>query len=799
MLRNYLAAALRNLARNRLYAAINVAGLSIGFAAVLLIGLFVRHETTFDRFIPGYERIYRISSAVNFAGNGSTAQEDVRDSIPVEMKNDFPQIQSIARIRRPFQGVSVRHGDVEAIEQRFYFADPNFFEVMPLPAHAGDLKTALDRPDGLVITRKMARLYFGSDNPIGETLEVERQRTLTVTAVLEDLPSNTHLNTEMIASNKRKGGADPGPGPRTYAYLRLKPGVSADEMRRLLVDFVDRHSPQPPTGKASDAFSIPLVPVGEIHLRPPGTFTMTPAGEPRTIRAIAVTGALILLLAIINFVNLKTARAARRAVEVGVRKVCGARRADLMVQFMGESLIYATFAMLVAMALVELLLLPRLNALLDRSIVFDYWQLPMLVSILALVLLVGTLAGVYPALVLSAFRPAAVLKGSGAPVPGSGKVRQMLVVVQFAILIGLMLATAIVYRQTAFGLQQGLRFDKDQLLAVATGHCEKTSFRTAVENLPGVRGSACSTDILNNFGAGQFFGPDGREVPLQFSQVGAGMFELLGLEPVAGRFFVRDRPDDAAPGRRPYPPGVVYRAVINQAASRLLGFASPAEAIGKTFSVPAGERHEIIGVVPDFSRDTVRSSIEPMFYENSPEIFSQLNVKLHGASVPETLRAIDGLWNRQAGSSRPIDRRFFDEYVQDLYSGLIRQSAIFTGFSTVALLLAGLGLFGLAGFTVERRTKEIGIRKAMGAEAVDVTRLLLWQFAKPVLWANLIAWPVGGYIMYRWLLGFAYRIDLEPWLFVLASVVALLIAMLTVSTHSLLVARANPVAALRYE
>jgi putative ABC transport system permease protein len=796
MLKNYLAAALRNLARNRLYAAINVIGLAIGFAAALLIALFVRHETTFDNFIPGHENIYRVSSAVSFAGNGSNATEDVPGSLSEWMKVDFPQIQSIARLARPFEGVSVRHGEVESIEHHFYYADPDFFEVVPLPVYAGNLKTALDRPDGLVITRRMARVFFGTDSPIGETLEVERLRTLTVTAVLEDLPSNTHLNTEMIASGKARNSDS---WPRSYVYLRLKPGVSADQMRRQLVDFVDRHFPKLPFGKMSDAFSLPLVPIGEIHLRPPGAFAMTPAGEPRTICAVALTGALILLLAIINFVNLKTARAARRAVEVGVRKACGARRRDLVFQFMGESLIYATFAMLVAMALVELVLLPRLNAFLDRSIVFDYWHVPMLASILALVLFVGALAGFYPALVLSAFRPSAVLKGTATQVAGSGSVRQMLVIAQFAVLIGLMLATAVVYRQTQFGLQQGLRFDKDQLLAVATYDCDKPSFRSAIESLPGVIGAACSDDILNNFGTGQYLGPDGREVTLQFSQVGAGMFELLGFKPLAGRFFVRERQGDSVPRSRPFPADATYRAVINLSASRLLGFSSPAQAVGKSFAVPAGERYEIIGVVADFSRDTIRSPIEPMFYENAAGFFSQINVKLRGAAVPETLKALDALWNGQQGVSRPIDRRFFDDFVQELYSGLMRQSAIFTGFSVVALLLAGLGLFGLAGFTVERRTKEIGIRKAMGAETGDVTRLLLWQFAKPVLWANVIAWPVGAYIMNRWLLGFAYRVDLEPWMFALASLVALLIAMLTVSTHSILVARANPVAALRYQ
>ena len=487
-------------------------------------------------------------------------------------------------------------------------------------------------------------------------------------------------------------------------------------------------------------------------------------------------------------------------MEVGVRKVCGAGRRSLIVQFIGESLVYTTLAMLIAMALVELVLLPWLNAFLDRSIVFQYWRWPMLGYIVAAVLVVGTLAGVYPAFVLSSFRPAAVLKGTGPSVAGSGRVRQLLVIVQFAILIGLMLSTAIIYRQTDFGLRQGLRFDKDQLIYIGThSECDKSSsFRAAVEHLPGVVGTACSVFFLDNFGTAQYIAPDGREVTLNDSQVGAGVFELMSLTPVAGRFFARDREADLMPAPKDRSRTTAYRVVVNESASRALGFRSPAEAIGKMFALRSGERREIIGVVPDFSRGTIREAIAPMFYSNE-DWFTHLNVKLRGSAVPETLRAIDKLWGQIPGQTRPISRQFYDEYVQSLYASLMRQRAIFSAFAIVAVLLAGLGLFGLAGYTVERRIREIGVRKAMGAETGDVARLLLWQFAKPVLWANGVAWPIAGYIMYRWLLGFAYRIDLEPWLFAAASLTALAIAMLTVSAHSILVARANPVAALRYQ
>jgi putative ABC transport system permease protein len=431
--------------------------------------------------------------------------------------------------------------------------------------------------------------------------------------------------------------------------------------------------------------------------------------------------------------------------------------------------------------------------------VFEYWRWPVLGCISAAVLVIGTLAGVYPALVLSSFRPTAVLKGAGPSVAGSGRVRQLLVILQFAILIGLMLSTTIIYRQTQFGLDQGLRFDRDQLLIVdvPSADCEKSSFRTAVDNLPGVLGAACAEFFLGEYGTAQYTGPDDREVTLHDGIAGAGMFELMGLKPVAGRFFIRDREADVLPPPKVRKP---IRVVINEAAARALGFKSAADAVGKAFRYARDDiQYDIIGVVPDFSGDTVRQSIAPMYYFNTAGRFSRLNVKLRGSTVPETLRAIDRIWSQIPGQTRPISRRFYDDYVQSIYASLTRQRTIFAIIELVALLLAGLGLFGLAGFTVERRTREIGVRKAMGAETGDVMRLLLWQFAKPVLWANVLAWPVAGYIMYRWLLGFAYRIDLEPWVFVGSSLVALLIAMVTVSTHSMLVARANAVAALRYE
>ena len=800
MFRNYLAAALRNVARNRLYAVINVVGLGVGFAAAILVALYVHHELNFEDFIPGYQRIYRISMAQTAPDAGSNSVEDFRAPLAAQLKLQFPQIEAITRLSNTFGGKNLRRGNVETLEDRFYWADPNIFDVLPLPAIAGDLKTALERPDGLVLTRRMARKYFGRDLPLGETIQIDRHITMQVTAVLADLPSNTHLNTEVIASAKSIPDPNGMNAYRAYTYLRLAPGASADTLRHGIQGFVDQLAAKFNIADKRLTFSMPLVPIAAIHLREPGAFAMTPAGDPRALRAIAVVGVLILAIASINFVNLMTARAARRATEVGVRKVAGGRRRDLLMQFMGEALLYAALGMLAAVAAVELVLLPRLNTLLDRNIGFDYWHWPLLGKLIAAVLVVGLLAGLYPAMVLSAYRPTAVLAGGKLPASGSGRLRQLLVIVQFAILIGLAAATGIIYRQTIFGLQQGLRFDKEQLLAIQMplGDCEAAALRTEIDRLPGVRASACSMDFLNNFGTATYRAPDGRMATLQNSQVGAGLFELLGLKPLAGRFFLAEREMDRLPAPRNEVATTAYHVVVNETAARQLGFANPQDAIGKVFTGSA-ERREIIGVVPDFSRDSVRHSIDPVFFEYSAGWFSQLNVRLVGQHAPQTLQQIDRLWSQQPNVTGPISRSFFDQYLQNLYSELKRQSGIFTVFALVALFLAALGLFGLSAFAAERRTREIGVRKALGADTGNILRLLLWQFARPVLWATLLAWPVTAWLMHRWLQGFAYRTELSAWVFIASAVAAVAIALLTVTGHSVLVARAKPVAALRYQ
>jgi len=836
MLRNYLASALGNLARNRLYAAINVAGLALGVAAALLIGLYVRDELSFDHFIPGHRDAYLVTThTVDKADGGDPPWNDDAASpdLAARLKLELPGIVAIARVAPTrAQPPRVRHGQVEAWEVGFAWADPNIFVVLPLKAVAGDPRTALRTPDSVVLTRAAARKYFGRDAPVGETLMVDpaQPHPMRVTAVVQDLPSNSSLRGMTIfasglAPYSDLARFDRSPDERfnpfavAFTFVRLNPGASAAAVDERLQAFAARN--YPPSLLQGQERSFHLTPLTGIHFAPASEISLGSRGDLGALSALAGIGVLIVVSASINFVTLMTARAGRRAVETGVRKAAGARRGDLILQFLGEALLYVTLAMALAIVATELLL-PVVNAKLDRTITFDYLGDPVLAAALVGATLgLGVLAGTYPALVLSAFRPATALKGS--PVQGAAGdlARRGLVTLQFAIMIGLTVATVTLWRQTLFSLNDRLRVDGSKILIVA-GACDRPTgapgpaagvnpagqaFRQQVATLPGVEAMTCSsTETFSNDGATTPAQVAGRQpVMLNRAPVDFGGLEIYGLKPLAGRFFMSDRGGDALSKIGSGRSGAV---VLNESAARSLGFASPSAAVGRVVTwkglsygaaapkVDYVAASEIIGIAPDFTLDT-RAPVKPLMFVAQPNNVNLLMVRLRGATLPETLASIDKAW--WATGHRMTQRGFLDQALQQRYADIVLQSTAIGLGAGVALVIAALGLFGLAAHASEQRTKEIGVRKVMGASAADIVRLLLWQFNQPVLWANLIAWPVAWWAMRRWLTGFAYHVDLPPWLFLASGGAALLIACATVITHALLVARSKPVSALRYE
>lgn len=806
MLRHYFIAALRNLARNKLYSTINVVGLALGFAAATLIALFVRDELTFDRQWPEHERIYIIAGTLELPGREPMESQAANPDVGVRLRVRVPPEVVIARLKP--EEHTVRHGEIEANEM-VSFADPQFFAVLQMPVLAGTLESVLEQPDAMVLTASAARKYFGAIDVVGQTLELDRQHAMRVAAVVPDLPSNVHLSATMFAAARASfsslTAADAAPWPPrglsfdTLTYVKMPPGMAAERIARELPSLSDDYEA---AGSKTARFTVPmkLVPIADVHMTLP-QFGPVPAGNATVLYIVSVIAMLIVAVAAINFVTLMTARAARRATEIAIRKTVGAQRRDLMIQFIGESVLYALLALIVGFAMVELLL-PAFNDFTQRTIHLSYTRDFAFVAAIAMVAAItGALAGIYPSLVLSRFRPAQVFKGGPLPTGASVAVRQALVIGQFAVLITLIVAATVVYAQVNFAMNAGWRLDKDQVLAIRSSCGD--AFAAELRKLPGVRAAACSGGApYMCCGSGGVLGPDGTQLAMAEIPIEPGFFALYGLQqPLAGRFFSADRSGEVGPrggdGR------FIGPVILNETAARMLGFTSPQAAIGQVIRQPPGRYSkgivsEIVGVVADFPVTSLHNPIDPVVFFTDAGYFNIVSVKLDGRQIPETLAAIDKLW-KQVGEPRPIVRFFADEFLEDQYREDLRQGQMAAVSAGIGVFIACLGLFGLAAFTAERRTKEIGVRKALGASRADIVGMLLWQFTRPVLWANLIAWPASWYAMHRWLERFAYRTDIQLWMLLGASALAIVIALATVTTHAIVVARARPVTALRYE
>lgn len=797
MFRHYLVVALRNLARHRLYAVINIVGLTIGLAAALLVMLYVWHESTFERFLPDYEHIYRVSSVIHPPGSANFTIDTTSPDVAGWLRNRLPSLAPLARI-----DVGAHHGlrvgNISASES-LYWADPQFFDIFRFPVVAGDPQAALRRPDGVVLTRSSARHYFGKDDPIGQLLQVDGQYTLVVAAVIEDLPSNTHLSFDVVASSlspfssfARLDAQPPSAQSKpwqSHTYFHLSRSVTLAQVRDQAAAF----AAQLRQNGGAMATDLVVMPIAAIHLSTPGAAALSSRGSSTLIRAVAAVGALILLLAAINFTNLSTARAATRSVEIGVRKAAGAQRVELMLQFFGEAIVVAALAGLAALALAELLL-PLFNRLAQTALTLDLRHDPLvLAAMAALVLLLGICAGAYPAVVLSGLRP---LNTLGRPPGGApGFVRQGLVTAQFAFLIALLITLAAMFEQVSLAKRMAERLDTTNVFTIAGG-CKAANAAALFRALPAVVAASCSASAPLGYTARRSAGNVRGGITTSYTDeiVDFGFFELYGIRPVAGRLFARERGIDASSDSSDRQ--TQHAVVINQAAVRRFGFSSARAAIGQ--SINARGPAQIIGVVEDFPVYSIRAPIDATVFRIDPTLFELLSVKVSSAGQERALGAIDALW-RKLHASHPIERQPADLGMRRIYASIASEGMVFAACSAIALLLACMGLFGLASFIAERRTKEVGVRKATGAGRADILRLLIWDLSKPVLWANLLAWPACYVLLRRWLNGFAYHVNLSVPMFLGASALALLIAWLTVLGHTVRVANANPVVALRYE
>ncbi len=823
MVRNYLVIALRNLARHRLSAIINIGGLAVGLACVILIALYIRDETSFDKWVPDSANLYRVEETFNLPGRPPLAAAVSDFPLAVLLKDNLPQVTAIAHFwpRPRTLTVTGRSFAQDVVE-----VDPDFFRVIRFPLLSGDPATVLSRPDAIVISRTMALKLFGTVDAMGRALTVNKVDcpygmsiscdngavTLRVAGVMEDLPHNTQVKVEAIISLTSTADTLGEEGKKHYysvngwSYVRLAPGADPATVLARVPQLLDAHvNVLQDLGmklQASKTIQVQFKPFTAVHLSSDGMLgNMVPPGSRTILYGLGAVGFLILLVACFNFTNLATALAMTRAREIALRKCAGAHRSQIVAQFLGESVLVALLALVLALALVEILL-PGFGRFLDRPITFHYladWRLLALVTSIAGT--AGLLGGAYPALVLSRFLPAPVLRANSAGHTGSSRLRAVLVVLQFAVAIGLAVAALVVLSQITFMRTQALGFRRDNILLVDTNRrmsdTARKSFVEEMRRTPGVEDVALSSDhpFSGSVLVAQMKVPGHDEyITLDRQVITPDFFRLYGVKLLAGRMLSRDRSTDKGSWSPFDNDG--RNILVNRAAAARLGF-TVETAVGKM--VLLGPSHvTIAGVVDDMRIDGARTAARPIIYIFAEEVSPLVSLRLAGGQIPQTVAAIDRTWRRFAPNAA-IDRHFLDEDFDKLYSDDARQGQMFGAFVAIAIVIACLGLFGLAAFTAGRRTREIGIRKAFGARTGDLTRMLLWQFSRPVLLANLIAWPLAWYYLHGWLQGFADRITLNPLYFLAAGVAALLIAWATVFAHALRVARANPINALRYE
>jgi putative ABC transport system permease protein len=830
MWRNYWTVAVRALAKSKTYSIINIAGLAIGMAACIMILLYVRYERSYDKWIPDVENTYQLQTWGPNPRDGEPFFFQMASYVTKDrIKKDFPQVKSAAYIQDN-EPVFIKDGQASATED-FLFTDDDFLKVVSLPLVAG---TTLTAPQTAVITQSEAIKRFGTDQVIGRTLTVISRgikRDFKLNGVLKDVPKNSNLEVNAImrldyqtfnANNPQFltcWGCQSG-----WVFAKLRPGSDVAAMHAQMPAWEKRNIPDEPTGdlnyNAGDDQEWHFVNLKDIHLGKAQEAGMTPTNDQRTITTFAIIAVLILGMAVVNFTNLATARASQRAREVALRKVLGATRRQLIVQFVSEAILISAVAMLLALALVEILVKP-FAAFLDADLQLHYLGGDgVLLPAIGLTLLVGIVSGLYPAFFLSRFQPAQVLKAnrSAAETPGSGRIRTALVVLQFAVSIGLIICTAVIYGQTVYARTVDPGFKRDNILQVeelgraqlfplAEGIVQRT------ERTPGVVAAALTDIGINtNNNNNSFIIPPGSKKQVLIGQynVGVGYLDAMGLTLKAGRWFDANRPMDDV--TIPYPPepevekALARRGmnvVLNEYASKKLGFKSPQDAIGK---VVKGEMIcedcglvdiNIIGVVGDSRFRTVHTPIDAIMFHKVRTGPGWMMVRYNGD--PQAVKsALERQW-KQITNEVPFKAKFSEDVMTEAYEKEDARAQIFAAFALLAVIIGCLGLFGLAAFTAERRTKEIGIRKVLGARTRDIVQLLVWQFSRPVIIANVIAWPIAWWLMRDWLNGFDQRIPLSPIPFVIAAAVALGIAVATVVGHSVKVARANPIHALRYE
>jgi putative ABC transport system permease protein len=801
MLKNYLKVAIRNIKRHKGYSILNISGLAIGFACFIFIFLFIRYEFSFDRQHTKADRIYKaIFKSTGDNIMGTAKQSTSYPPLAPTLMNEFPEIETATRFSK-YNNIMVRVEDQKFLFDKWVWADDHIFDVFDLPFIYGNPETALENPYSVVIDEDTAGRLFGQINPVGETLHVIRgeEMDFQVTGVMANLPPNSHFRPNLLGQFDTQ--IDLGLPLNSWdahwfhSYLLLKEGSSAQELEKKIQSFIEQKL-HPLS--SSQNWTFLLQSLNDIHLKSTDVLKKLEAGgDIKYVYICSLIGLFILIIAGINFINLSTARSFTRSREVSIRKVVGAHRTQLVKQFLGESLILTALSLIAAVGFV-LLILRGFAAIVDRDITAHAMAHPgFILGLLAAVIMVALMSGIYPAMYQSGFKPLTLLKG---PTPqasgGFINLRNFLVVFQFAISLFLIISTLIISGQIRLIRTKKLGFDRDHVVVINLNDNKIRQTRDIIKNellqYPGIKGVTFTQTLPTYINWDSDFDYEGRgnnEYPFfYFSHVDYDYVDFFVMEITAGRNFSREMATDAVGGGA---------FILNETAAKHLGWEDP---IGKKIGFPGYDMGTVVGVVKDFNCHSLHFPAEPaaLILNTGPWNIYFLSIKVRPENITQTLGAIEKVWKKHS-DGYPFEYYFLDKAYDSLYKSEIRLNIFFRLFTLIAIFISSLGLFGLASFTAERRTKEIGIRKVLGASVPSIVIFISRGFTKWVLLANIIAWPVAYYFMNRWLQNFAYRIDLSVWIFVLSGLAAFAIALLTVSYQSIKAATANPVDSLRYE
>jgi len=802
MIRNYVLTGLRNLRRQPFYTFINVLGLALGLTCCFIIVSYIMTELSYDRYHEHADNVYRVAASGNMQGDAIDVPLTMSPLGPT-LKKDFPEVVSYTRFTLPTEGRLFAYEDKKFIEPGFFFTDSTVFDIFSFPLVLGNPETALRDPYTVVINEEVSQKFFGNENPIGKPLRFNDLYDMTVTGVMEKVPENSHFRPRILASISTMYDLNPQYmniwfGLNYYNYIRLEENADPDALEQKLPAFLEKYM-----GKQQQQLGLELElylqPLTSIYLHSGLEGDIAPMGDISYIYIFGSIALFILLIAGINFMNLSTARSANRAKEVGLRKVLGAFKSNLIRQFLGESVILCLMAFVVSLAFIPLFI-PVFNAISGKTLTVAYFtQIKVLVSLLAITLFVAACSGSYPAFYLSRFQPVRVMRGSLKAGSKNSLLRSVLVILQFAVSITLVIGTGIVSNQLSYMRDKNLGFDKEQMLLVPIRNNEiRKNYETVKQELlsvSGVSGITAMSDIPGYALSADAYVPEGNQTDqsriVRYISTDHDILDVMNIDIVEGRSFSHEFETDAESA-----------ILISETAARELGWEG--QAVGRTFkkivdlSLKKWKELTVVGVFKDFHHRPLHEPIGSLFMFINPDEFNTFIVRVAPGNIAGTIGLLRQQWEK-IDPAHPFEYSFFDDRLDQLYRSEQRLGVLFRAFSFLAIFIACLGLFGLASFTAEQRTKEIGIRKILGASVPGIVLMLWREFIILVALANIIAWPISFYFMNKWLNNFAFRTDLDLLVFAAAAAAAIVIALGTVSYQALRAAMTNPVKALRHE